>query len=141
MGNINSVLTDLIKRAENIDKLSVISEIDSLALLKGKIWNTKNIDTELAMWNILTALRGLDEDSVLGEKVKEYTTARIRGILGIDHFVPVINRFPLSDRDIAIRDELLKACPHHFVRHFKYAMEALARLGYDVPEKELNWEL
>lgn len=105
---------------------------------------------ELAFWEVISALRGPDEDSVMvhGEEMsttdlKHYTTARLRAILGMSEdrssYCCDVNSNPLSDEEIVRRNRLLDACSMHFSTHFKDAMVTLRGLGYPVPAKELDF--
>lgn len=105
---------------------------------------------DYTIWNILTALRGPDiifSYDVTNEhqKLKELTTARIRGILGIPEENFYIRRLPLTAIEIAERDCLLEKSVNqtstkfqntHFFLHFTMAILALSTLGYDVPNAE-----
>ena len=108
-----------------------------------------------SLWGVLSALRGPDativdeleesdsENFVNTYTLKELTTARIRAILGIDTedtgIGVIIRKEPLTDDEIVLRNRMLKKIDLHFTSHFTSAMAELKDLGYDVPEKELNF--
>lgn len=110
---------------------------------------TNEITDDYTIWNILTALRGPDNvipNDIANEnlRLKELTTARIRGILGITKEDVCIRDQPLTDAEIKERDNLLEKSMHqnlryqdtHFFLHFSLAISALERLGYDIPDAE-----
>jgi hypothetical protein len=89
------------------------------------------------LWNIVTALRGPDNDH---NHLKELTTQRIRAAIGLrEGFtggVFLARPSALSTDEIATRnryfetDELIE---HHFKVHYYRAVDAISRLyGYDV---------
>jgi len=108
-------------------------------------------DREQALWFVITALRGPDEDLVIqtedghyyaSDDVKRLTTARIRGIIGIEkdkNLGVAVRTTPLTDVEIALRNKLLNECSPHFASHFRTAMRILYELGYPVPPKELDF--
>ena len=104
------------------------------------------------LWDIVSALRGADVDvnDINSMKTcyafKLFTTARVRGILGLGNLNLDINVIPLSDEQIMQRNEYLNQLEQktvwlndHFNDHFKRAMYSLKQFGYDVPDKELNF--
>jgi len=110
----------------------------------------------MSLWSILTALRGPDQTTLTvqknagkvvitmdPDKLKELTTSRIRSIIGLDHnglAVKVgIRSKPLTDEEIAHRNRLMNRFDKHFATHFIAAMKELKGLGYDVPDKELDF--
>jgi hypothetical protein len=111
-------------------------EIESLALAEDR--------SEMLLWDIISALRGPDDRicTSRADDIKIYTTARIRGILGIegDDQGLTIRNLPLSDAEIKVRNEFLdEASLAHFASHFKRAMNALKAFQFDVPEGELDF--
>ena len=113
---------------------------------EGEISN--KITGDYSLWNILTALRGPDfGTNSENQRLKELTTARIRGILGIVEDRFYVKSDSLTPDEIEERDDLLERSvrsplfdgPYqntHFFSHFVLAMLALKNLGYDVPDEE-----
>lgn len=86
-------------------------------------------DRDRYLWDILTALRGPDHSDE--PYLKDDTTARIRGILGMEYPSPsgcLINKtlFP-SDYDFHNRKG-----GNHFSLHIGKAVQSLRKLGYKV---------
>lgn len=107
------------------------------------------ITGDYSLWNILTSLRGPDMGvDRENQRLKELTTARIRGILGITDDRFYVRHRILSSDEILERDELLEKAVRqhpnssyqntHFFFHFVLAMLALKRLGYGVPDDEMD---
>jgi len=98
----------------------------------------KDIDhgIDQCVWDVLTAIRGPDSGDY---ELKRLTTSRVRWILGmkVNSVGAIVNSIPLDDNDIIRRDELLTDGNHHFRNHFKWGLERLLSLGYEVPAKEL----
>jgi hypothetical protein len=94
-------------------------------------------------WDIITALRGPDTD--IHNSLKELTTCRLRGILGLDEGsrYAISAPSPLDEREIRYRNYLLdthnKQFGSHFLNHFTCAMESAKALGYNVPDAELDF--
>lgn len=108
---------------------------------KNKAEDLEKTTNQSSLWAIITALRGPDNDN--DEELKELTTARVRGILGLERDSVNVCYEPLTDEEITQRNNLLDKRRNnpvfgdHFTEHFKNAMNGLKTLGYDVPEKEL----
>lgn len=101
----------------------------------------KDITTE-QFQKIISALRG--PDSVEGkdnncDKLKYYTTARIRAIVVPGYFGD-ITKHALTPMELEIRDTMLKYAPHHFQSHYKEAVKAIKQVfNYDLKtEKEVT---
>lgn len=85
---------------------------------------------EKALWDIIIALRGPDDCP----RLKPFTAARIRGILGMDEGLgPQVRSLPLRDNEIVRRDIMLFSHSEHYKEHFERAMRALYLIGYNVP--------
>lgn len=118
MDNLTDVILKLINKTENYEACYPYQ------------------NTEL-LWDILTALRGPDEDTdELRPQLKRLTIARIRGILNLDYVSVGVRGAALSQEEIERRDKLLRKTSTHFQRHFKIAMDALFSLGYPAPKEE-----
>lgn len=97
--------------------------------------------SEADVWAVLTALRACDDqhrDNQEDRRFKELTTGRVRAILGVGGDF-VIKKESLTKNDVQERNRLLNEHLDHFYTHFEHAMFALRRLGYDVPESELEF--
>jgi hypothetical protein len=101
-------------------------------------------DADCIFQDIITAMRGPDSVShnLLNasemDELKDLTTARIRGIVGIEqgHGL-IVNSLPLSEIQIERRNLLLESFgSYHFAAHIKAAYSALGILGYDFPKTE-----
>jgi hypothetical protein len=126
--------------------VKVLKELLSKTKEKKKETKDKTLEdtnNNSALWAIITALRGPDtkDDDIL----KDLTTARIRGILGLENNSVVVHYEPLTDAEIVKRTALLNQrltplwCGDHFAEHFRNAVMGLKTLGYDVPDKELSF--
>ena len=99
------------------------------------------------VWTIMTALRGPDyhpPDDTLGRrlargKLKRLTTARVRSLVGMSEsrYGVTTNEKPLTDQDIMLRFGLLTN--EHFKDHISGAYDELKKLGYDIPEVEMDF--
>ena len=106
-------------------------------------------DPDGAIWIVITALRGPDEDIgmdkalniELSTELKLYSTCRLRAIFGMDTEAPAaVNYRPLDELEIVRRNILLRKTSFHFRSHFIAAMRLLYQLGYPVPEKEMDFD-
>jgi hypothetical protein len=80
------------------------------------------------LWNILSALRGPDNN--LGV-LKGYTTARIRGIIGLessDALILSIMDSPLDADEKNKRDIALSSADSHFLEHYGMAKLSIRRV-------------
>lgn len=85
---------------------------------------------EKILWDVLAALRAPDDHP----RLKKYTTARIRGIIGMDKGLGVeVRTTPLRDQEVQVRDIMMETTSKHYKEHFLCAMEGLYILGYPVP--------
>jgi hypothetical protein len=75
-----------------------------------------------ALWNVLSALRGPDEDDRM-EALKCSTTAVIRHAIGLKTDSLVIG--PDEDRAVEVRKMVEELAPTHFIWHAKNAFSAL----------------
>lgn len=101
-------------------------------------------------WSVVSALRGPDvpnnavhnpKSAEKWDKLKDLTTARLRGILGMSDCNLDIRTKPLSEVEIHLRNKLLDwAGSGHFKTHFVNAIYVLRRSGYEVPEKEAEFD-
>ena len=114
----------------NVEKTGGIIWVleDIIARAKSKV-RSNNLRNEL-VWNVVTALRGLDAETG-DEVVKNLTTGRIRGVLGLSssNFL-VVRESNLSCSELLLRDEALVRAPYHFQIHYRTAVPAI-RVLYD----------
>ncbi len=111
---------------------------------------TEAIGDHKPMWDLLVALRGIDEDSDqlpypgsddARQRLDELTNHRIRYFTGLypprsDDKAASYNDKALSLADQKERNRLLNSCRKHFANHYWKAVEAIRDLyGYDL-EKE-----
>ncbi|MHA1881559.1 MAG: hypothetical protein ACTSUO_00745 [Candidatus Thorarchaeota archaeon] len=137
------------KKKKNL--YGLISKLYYHAIEKYPTPTYSTLDRQQALWDVMTALRGPDEDLKIqledghfytSDDVKHLTTARIRAILGMEDDGRLgleVRPVPLTDDEIVLRNELLKKCSQHFGAHFRNAMRTLYELGYPIPEKEMNF--
>lgn len=98
------------------------------------------------LWEIIVALRGPDSLNSWYEgaglvELKELTTGRIRGFLGLSALSRWIHcrEKPLSPALLKRRDEILHSggVPEHFVAHYGAAVAAIKILfGYDLETEQ-----
>jgi len=112
--------------------------------------NSGSFTNDQLLWDITTALRGEDGGN---SKLKLLSTARLRGILGlevtVDHNGETIStnsnigafsrQASLTVEEIRERNILLSDGDQHFKLHFKEGMRALRALGFSVPVAELSF--
>ena len=96
---------------------------------------------EAYIWDIISALRGPDyefKDIEDNRRLKELTTARIRGVLQLEGAIGIaVETRPLSPEDRIERDMLLQSTNNHFRSHYRYAVEAIKVLyNYDLNSEE-----
>jgi hypothetical protein len=97
------------------------------------------------LWHILTALRGPDSGN---KQLKDYTTARIRAVIGMmysgmsskndehEQTFASVNPAPLAGEERFERNKLLER--GHFRLHFLRAQEAIELVyGYDIFDERL----
>lgn len=96
--------------------------------------NTRPREEAHLLWDILSALRG--PDAAHSEVLKEITTARVRGAVGLKptSFAIVDTQEPIY-KDMNVWDmttELsrLYRAEYHFAKHYGNAVKALKALGY-----------
>jgi predicted nucleic acid-binding Zn finger protein len=120
--------------AQIVDVKQLVDQI--VTVLKGPKFEAKQL------WDILTALRGPDDGNI---KLKEITTAAIRAAIGLGQnsvgaVVSSLRPFG-ADFDLSadftpgyhkLMHELLAnyKAQHHFVLHYRQALQALKQLGY-----------
>ena len=92
--------------------------------------NDDNNKYGLDLWNIVSALRGPDNEN---SALKSNTTAEIRGAIGL-----VDNNFEVCK---FVRRQQLnrKEVPYHFSSHYHNAVTALKRLSF-ITEKASEYE-
>ena len=141
---------DEMKSEEDVEQDSMdIGWLHELMRVARENVKANKITGDYSLWNILTALRGPDlGDNAENQRLKELTTGRIRGILGIVEDRFYVRHDVLSPDSILERDELLEKSVRqhpisefqntHFFFHFVLAMLALRRLGYDIPDNEMD---
>jgi hypothetical protein len=127
-----------------MDFLDVIKDLLAHATKKIDEGNPRPM-VERDVWNILSSIRGQDKDgkemasSYSHALLKRFSTGRIRGILGVDSIVAIVEDVKLIDNQIKDRNRLLnEIATSHFKNHFAWAMKSLSELGYDVPAAELE---
>ena len=125
---IEQVLRELLKKNREAKKESKDKKFDKT-------------DNDSALWAIITALRGPDDENYI---LKSYTTGRVRGILKLENNSVDVRYTPLNELELDARNELLeqrnsKTLGDHFTAHFQNALKGLKTLGYDVPEEELSF--
>jgi len=88
----------------------------------------------MGVWNIITFLRGPDVEN---KKLKTYTTARVRAVVGMVYrYFADVNDTPLTPHQIKARDEFLRKAPKHFYRHWLMVIDAVRELyNYDLQEE------
>lgn len=108
----------------NIDNYINISQIDERSIQE-------------YVWAILTGLRSCDDGP---EHLKALTTARARHIIGLNNTRFSTTRFPLSPKEMEVRDLLLKNAPPHFTQHFYDMADTIKILySYDIISEQV-WE-
>lgn len=107
--------------------------------------NTDSYDSAY-LWHILTALRGPDTDRPGVVGIKDNTTARIRGAIGIrtervfgasiNYAVPQYKLVLDKNSGFYITDtQYVDTTGFHFMQHYHNALTALIALGYVDKEK------
>ena len=89
------------------------------------------------LWDVLTALRGPDDNNT---GLKSVTTARIRGVLGlrpngasgavVDNGAPVHSEASGYDMFYKLKESVNESVLYHFAKHYAHAVAALRALGY-----------
>jgi hypothetical protein len=92
------------------------------------------------MWDVLTGIRGVDEDTseVARDKINHLTNHRVRAVTGLIPLHPgkpekrlrSFNDTPLTEEQQKKRDKHLEKVPKHFRDHYEKAVKGVKAL-YD----------
>lgn len=90
-----------------------------------------------SLWEILTALRGPDQESNDADEIKYRTTSRFRGLIGMES---TIGLYPVGaivyhekPSDVLPNDSIVVG--HHFLVHYTDALAAANELGFKYEAK------
>jgi hypothetical protein len=111
---------------------------EEIQILIGKVFGEGRPLAPDYFWNIISAMRGPDFPA--SGALKNLSTCRLRAIVMPHASQGTVATDPLSPAGIAFRNKLLaKDGYDHFAHHFMTAMISAQRLGYDVPQAELDF--
>jgi hypothetical protein len=125
------------KKSQDAEKKHIL---DTYRALEDLITRSKNRLNPKALWDILTGIRGVDEDASEADrdKINHLTNHRVRAVTGLIPLHPnkpekrkhSFNSTPLNKEERKKRDKYLESVPNHFRNHYKKAVDGVRDL-YD----------
>ena len=93
---------------------------------------TKTESGEPDLWKVLLAIRPPNNP-----KLREYTSGRILGALGVrDDIGLIVRRDYLTKKEKTERDRMLMDAGLYYRLSFFYALQTLKKLGFNVADRE-----
>lgn len=137
----------MVKKKQKIKKTTEkTAEKTAQSILKDIVDFINTADTYDAsnLWFVLSALRGPDDSgNVQGDKLKDFTTARIRSAIGLKpHYSDYFKPFTVNEDGKGVMRHGTMIYDHkvsfHFANHVEQAVSALQNLGYNIAFEDFS---